>query len=121
LIPLPDADRPMPPRPEPREPQRDDRSQAPARHKAAPWGPEHNRTPPFPPPHYRIADGRLKDASGAADAAGPCPVPDPAARSPKMAATGNRPLPGQASEAQAPSLACPDTDRKPERKAQNPP
>jgi hypothetical protein len=38
----------------PREPRRDDRSQAPATDKAAPWG--RNTTAyrrPFPPPHYR--------------------------------------------------------------------
>ena len=51
-------------------------------------------TVPFPPPHYRIADGRLKDACGAADAAGLRPVPDPPARSPEMAAAGNRPHQG---------------------------
>jgi len=59
----------------PREPRRDDRSQALPSHEAAP-GRTHNHTPPrSPPPHCRIADGRIKDACGAAARPGLRPGP----------------------------------------------
>jgi len=60
-------------------------------HKALHRGARQPHTAPCSrSPIIGIADDRLKDASGAAGAAGPCPVPDPPARSPQTAATGNR-------------------------------
>ena len=82
---------------QPREPRRDDRSQAPATDKAAPWGRNtttHRR--PFPPPHYRNR-GRAASrtpAGAAAAARAPPGSLTPAARSPGMAAIGNSPHQG---------------------------
>jgi hypothetical protein len=74
----------------------------------------------LPPPHYRIADERLKDACGAAAAAGLRPVLDPLARSPQMAATGKQATPGSWPSRPRAHSACPDTSQSRKERAQTP-